>query len=100
MSIKIWQAVNKVYCHTTYRKIIQSNNEWIDNSGQHKYIKNNWYTIYGETINYYVIYGSYIYFYKTDFPCYVSGINGVFSDYFYTEQEYNRIKSLNELLNE
>ncbi len=66
----------RVYCHTT----------------NFDYIEDTWYIIYNETDYSYVIqhvkYGLRKYL-----------ISEPFSDYFYTEQEFNRIKNLNELIN-
>ncbi len=80
---------NRVYCHTTY-------NEYSGN------IENNWYLIYHETDDSYVIqhskFGNLSRFYKNN--NYFETYSKLFSDYFYTEQEYNRVKNLNDLLNE
>ncbi len=83
----------KVYCHTTCEQQFHSSNNNI-------FLKDNWYIIFNETSEYYIIYRSFTYFYKTSYTKSTTNIDKLFSDYFYTEQEYNRIKSLNELLNE
>ncbi len=77
--------MNKVYCHTTY----------------FDYKKYSWY-FYNEIDSLYVIRHSEFVnlarsFYKQKFSTIQNG--PLFSDYFYTEQEYNRIKNLEELLN-
>ncbi len=55
-----------------------------------------------ETNGYYIIYTNEYdssRFYKEDFPKHlINPYFKQFSDFFYTEQEYNRIKNLNELL--
>ncbi len=63
----------------------------------------NWYDII-EMNTFYIIYINYIdssRFYKENFPKHLINLQyQQFSMYFYTEQEYNRIKNLDELLNE
>ncbi len=82
------------YCHTTYSRVIPTNTP-----SPYNILEGNWYTIYSETLNYYTILhsttNSLSLFYKENSNKYL-----LFSKYFYTEKEYNRIKSLNELIND
>ncbi len=95
--------MNRVYCHTTWSSI---------------FIKDSWYEIYHETHLFYIIsqnnkmliddFGKNYYtnFYKNYnkedelFSQSLGLQRNVFGNFFYTEKEYNRIKGLNELLNE
>ncbi len=77
-----------VYCHTSGKFDI------IKHSVTSEIKEGDWYGIYEEKLEYYSIFGIFTFFYKTS----SSKSDHLFSDYFYTEQEYNRIKGLNELL--
>ncbi len=78
----------KVYCHKTHEPSGIINGHWYDLD------ERNFYYIKQYKYNLYV-------FYKTIYTKSEKRLfDLLFSDYFYTEQEYNRIKSLNELLNE
>ncbi len=86
----------RVYCHTTNFDYINYNS----NYSVDIFVSGNWYKIdiYKlETSSFYIIEwkGVLFSFYKTS-----NKYNEVFSNFFYTEQEYNRIKNLNELLND
>ncbi len=71
----------KIYCHTTY-----------DYTPSINIIKGNWYIIDNIIGDYYVIRHSK----NHASTILIDSVN----NYFYTEQEYNRIKGLNELLDE
>ncbi len=83
--------MKKIYCHTTYYQIPPDS--YFD--------KYNWYVIHQETVDYVVVRclkegsyngGLYVFYKNNSYP--------LFSNYFFTEQEYNRIKNLEELLDE
>ncbi len=82
----------KIYCHTSFDNYKEDDVF----GGIYNIISGNWYEMAfmefnSIKINYFVI---------QHCSNFTSTLNCKFSDYFYTEQEYNRIKSLNELLNE
>ncbi len=82
--------MTKVYCHTNYFDY--------SNNPRDRFLVNNWYTLHSETNELYIIQhcGSLFRFYKSPIFVYYQ----IFSKFFYTEQEYNRIKNLNELIND
>ncbi len=78
---------NKIYCHTTFYHNLHVCFE-----------KEKWYDVYYEINKFYAIIietGGLLKFHKK----YLDGYYH-FDNYFYTEQEYNRIKNLEGLLNE
>ncbi len=76
-----------VYCHTS----------------QKSFIKDKWYVVYYETDNFYIIKeldGNVVRFYKNILDKnLLDSYFSSFSELFYTDQEYNRIKNLEELIN-
>ncbi len=84
----------RVYCHTNYFDLDYPN------LPQNNLIENNWYVLTHETDDLLYIqhfeYGNLLRFCKKN--SYTPNL--IFSKFFYTEQEYNRIKNLNDLLNE
>ncbi len=82
----------RAYCYKTYFDYL--------NFLENNFKENNWYVINQETEDYVVMQhfdGNLLRLSKSKSK-YVPNIT--FSDYFYTDQEYNRIKNLEELLNE
>ncbi len=87
-------VTKKAYCYKTY-------SDYSNNPGWNIFVENNWYTIEHETEYSYIIKqvdGSLFKFYKDKLLPYF--FTKIYSRNFYTEQEYNRIKNLDELLNE
>ena len=72
----------RAYCHTSYV--------------EYEYIKGNWYDVYHETNGFFIL--QYFRTFHKDGKEDFLNDNGLFSKYFFTEQEYNRYKNLNDLL--
>ncbi len=105
----------RVYCHTTYNAnryddLGYKKDDPVDLNHNSSFLKDYWYDINYERDAYYVIqqcdqkfigklpgFGNLVHFYKKGGP---EKEWRLFSDYFYTEQEYNRYINLNKLLNE
>ncbi len=79
----------RVYCHTTY---FDYNFEG--------FFEGSWYEIYNETNDFYTIKHFIFSIKNTEYKTYEYKTYDLFSDYFYTEQEYNREKNLDKLLSE
>ncbi len=95
-----WSTNKMAYCHTTCDK-----SPYISKVDYIDFEKDKWYIIYHESDYSYVIqhfeYANIIrtfYKYSTQIPGYKMNTSDSFSEYFYTEQEYNRYKNLDDLL--
>ncbi len=81
----------RVYCHTSYDNQFHSSNN-------HIFLKDNWYFVHDEHNGIYTL-SQFVTAFSKSYTIFYRDGERSFSYYFYTEQEYNRIINLKELLN-